>query len=484
MKKQVKIIFYISVLLALIVISKNTIATEGINLPNISDPSSKYMSISQEKKLGKIIHAEVLGKLNVIHDPLINAYINNLGSRMVSHLNNNKMDYKFVIVKDRGINAFAAPGGIIVLNSGLIENAKNESEFASVVAHEIAHVNARHLSRMYAENSEFSFTKLISIVGTILTAIYDKDNIGNSFFIGKAAETQENINYIRKRESDADRIAVHILSRSGINPLSMASFLQNLTNKNDNEVVEYLKTHPIAANRINNVESLASQYKGEYAIDSFAYQILKSRVMHYYTPTYIKNENKNISKDNLFLFVIYAYSKALHLIEKQEYNKSLKLIDESIELLKSNHKLHNIELYFKLIKCETYYYMKEYEKAEEILESLVKIYPDDETIIFYLTETKYKLKKYDEVIEKLMPILIQDKKYNYLKVISKSAYKANKKSLGHEYKAELLQYIGNYIESIKFYELAKAHNMKGYMVDKRIDAKILKVKKILNEESF
>ena len=69
-----------------------------------------------------------------------------------------------------------------------------------------------------------------------------------------------------------------------------------------------------------------------------------------------------------------------------------------------------------------------------------------------------------------------DKKYNYLKVISKSAYKANKKSLGHEYKAELLQYIGNYTESIKFYELAKAHNMKGYMVDKRIDAKIAKVK--------
>ena len=484
MKKQVKIIFYIGILLTSIIFSRNATSNEGVNLPDISDPSSKYMSISQEKKLGKIIHAEVLGKLNVIHDPLINTYINNLGARMVSHLANNKMNYKFILVKDRGINAFAAPGGVIVLNSGLIENAKNESEFASVVAHEIAHINARHLSRMYAENSEFSFTQLISIVGTILAAIYDKDNIGNSFFLGKVAETQENINYIRKRESDADRIAVHILARSGINPLSMVSFLQNLTNKNDNEIIEYLKTHPIAANRINNVESLASQYKGEYAVDSFAYQILKSRIMHYYTPSYIKNENKKIDKDNLFLFVIYAYSKSLHLIEKQEYSKSIKLIDESIELLKNNHKLHNIELYFKLIKCEAYYYKKEYVKAEEILENLIKIYPDDEAIIFYLSETKYKLKKYNEVIEKLIPLLMQDKKYNYLKVISKSAYKANKKSLGHEYKAELLQYIGNYTESIKFYELAKAHNMKGYMVDKRIDAKIAKVKKILNEESF
>ena len=126
--------------------------SHDVLIPDIGDTSSRYMSISQENKLGGLIYSQILGSFNLVTDPLVNNYIQILGNRLLMSDYNSQIKYKFLVTNDPTINAFVTPGGIIVINSGVILKTKTEAELASVIAHEIAHVKARHLSRMYEQS--------------------------------------------------------------------------------------------------------------------------------------------------------------------------------------------------------------------------------------------------------------------------------------------------------------------------------------------
>ena len=141
-------------LLGLLNFTPNISFSHNIDLPDLGETASQHMSVSQEKRLGEVIYPMILGDLSIIYDPIINNYIQFLGSKLVKSLKDNKLQYKFIVINNNRINAFAAPGGIIVLNSGLINATKSESELVGVLAHEIAHINLRHHSRMFYENKE------------------------------------------------------------------------------------------------------------------------------------------------------------------------------------------------------------------------------------------------------------------------------------------------------------------------------------------
>lgn len=122
-----------------------------INLPDLGDASASVLSPAQERKLGEDLMRRVRRSLALVDDPEVATYLQDLGQRLVARSDTPGVNFRFFGVNDPSINAFAMPGGFVGVHTGLILTAESEAEFASVLAHEIAHVTQRHIPRMLAE---------------------------------------------------------------------------------------------------------------------------------------------------------------------------------------------------------------------------------------------------------------------------------------------------------------------------------------------
>ena len=146
-----------TLLLAILVfaISPPAAANEQ-NLPDIGDPSGGVISPEVERRLGQAVMREVRRYATMVDDPEVESYIQSIGYRLVANSDDNRLPFVFFVLQDPAINAFAAPGGVVGVNSGVIINAQSESELAGVLAHEISHVTQRHMARTYEAASKLS----------------------------------------------------------------------------------------------------------------------------------------------------------------------------------------------------------------------------------------------------------------------------------------------------------------------------------------
>ena len=164
----------------------------------------------------------------IIDDPELNAYINTLGNRLVANSDDPSQRFTFFIVKDDSINAFAAPGGFIGTHSALFLAARNESELAGVLAHEIAHVTQKHLVRAYDSASRMSLPAAAAILAAILIGTQNSDAGAAALMSVQAGAIQQQINFTRSNEHEADRIGMQTLARSEFDPMGMPGFFERL----------------------------------------------------------------------------------------------------------------------------------------------------------------------------------------------------------------------------------------------------------------
>ena len=456
--------------------------SSNILIPKLGDTSSRFMSISQENKLGDIIYSQILGSFKLIDDPLITGYIQMLGNRLLISDYNSSIKYRFLIANHNSINAFATPGGVIVINSGLITKAKTEAELASVIAHEIAHVKARHLSRMHEESSKVDVTTALTILATVIAGMYDTSTLGKAIVTGQNINTSRQITFLREHEKEADRLSIDILVRANINPYAMSDFFKTLAKENnDNNALEFLRTHPITKNRIIETQNLASQYKGNFTNDSFEYQFTSARIaiQNLDTKKFIKNYKFN--PENTIKFpskIIDDYAYGLALTKEKNYKKSIIVLSKLLELLKSKDQLYTIKNYINIALSEAYLKNNDHDKSISILENLNNIYPTDSAVLNYLSNAYIKNGNYKKVLKLLIPYVIEHKDHRLVIKISEAAYKLKELSLGHEYKADYLKITGKLNSAIKFYRLALRYNMKGTTIDKRILSKMKEIEKL------
>ena len=483
-----KVIIYSAILVAFLVNPCRTIEAHNINVPKIGDTSSRFMSIAQENKLGGIIYSQILGSFNLINDPLITSYIQMLGNRLLISDYNSPIKYKFLVANDPTINAFAAPGGVIVINSGLIRKAKTEAELASVLAHEIAHVKARHLSRMHEESSKVNISTALSVLATVIAGTYSAEALGRTLISTESIKASKLTDFIRANEKEADRLAVNILVNANINPMAMSDFFRTLQKENNESgALEFLRTHPLTKNRIIETEALASKYKGNFTNDSFAYQFTSAKIsikrldtkkfvsQYLYRPEVTKISPEKIVDD-------YAYGLAL--IKEKKYNKSKKVLNNLLKILSDKNELYIIKNYISIALAEIHIKKSNFKKAVTLLESLNDIYPTDPSILYYLSATYMKDKQYKKVIRKLLPYVVEHKDHRLMLKISEAGYKLKEKSLGHEYRGDYLKMLGSFTSAIKYYKLALQYNMKGKTIDMRIASKINDIKKLQNSKEI
>ena len=328
---------------------------------------------------------------------MVTSYIQTLGNRLLASNYKSAINYRFLVINNPDINAFAAPGGIIGINSGIIQKTKTEAELAGVLAHEIAHIKARHLSRMYEKSSTIDITTALSVIAAVVAGMYDNDTIGKSLTSLQGFEVQKKINYIRAHEYEADRIAVNILANANINPKAMGSFFRTLLKEtNENNQTEFLRTHPLTKNRIVETETLASKYKGKFTDDSYSYQYISVKVSldQLNTRDFIKQYkyDGDISKMTPSK-VIDDYAYALALTKEKKYKKSSIVLNNLVKFLDSKE-LIEIKNYTLITLAENYLKNNRADQAISILEDLNNIYPTDNTTLYYLSEAYIKNKEY------------------------------------------------------------------------------------------
>ncbi|MBI3546749.1 MAG: M48 family metallopeptidase [Gammaproteobacteria bacterium] len=265
----------------LCLLGQNPVHAGNISLPDLGDESLAVISPAQERKLGEDLMRQSRRALAFVDDPELNSYIQSLGQKLVSHADTAQQDFRFFIIDNSAINAFAVPGGFIGVHTGLILAAQNEAELASVLAHETAHITQRHIPRLITESQRTSLPAMAAILAGILLASSGHQGGEAAIALTGAAVAQKEINYTRSFEEEADRIGMQILARSGFDPRAMPAFferMQNLNRVNETNLPEFLRTHPVTTNRIADSRNRAEQLPYRQVRDGSEFEHMRAKI--------------------------------------------------------------------------------------------------------------------------------------------------------------------------------------------------------------
>ncbi|HEX7465128.1 MAG TPA: M48 family metalloprotease, partial [Usitatibacter sp.] len=216
----------------------------------------------------------------------ITDYISSIGARLLSVADPPHRDIDFFVVQDDTINAFALVGGHIGVHSALIMLTQSESELAGVMAHEIAHILQRHQARMIHGASRAQWTSLAALALAILAARGGGAQAGQvteaAVATAGALQIQNQIDYTREHEREADRVGLTLLERAGFDTRGMATFFERMLRSNRlNEfkgAPSYLRTHPLTTERIADMQGRVEGTPTRMVPDSFDYRIARSKV--------------------------------------------------------------------------------------------------------------------------------------------------------------------------------------------------------------
>ncbi len=254
---------------------------DKIELPEMGDSAGALISPAEEKEFGEAFFRSLHSQVVINQDSEIQQYIQTIGEKLVAHSDTPSYPFHFFVVLENDINAFAGPGGYIGVNSGLILMTDAESELASVMAHEIAHVTQRHLYRSYEASSRLSIPMAAATLGAILLGTQSAAAGQAAIMAIQAGSVQFQIDFTREHEAEADRVGMQTLSSSTYDPRSMPTFferLQQSTRYSGQNVPEFLRTHPVTASRISDSRGRADNYPYKQYPDSLTYQLIKTKL--------------------------------------------------------------------------------------------------------------------------------------------------------------------------------------------------------------
>lgn len=262
-----------------------TVSASPIALPELGDASETVLSRQAERKIGEQSMQELRASGGYLDDPEVNAYLNQLGHRLLAADPSIDGEFQFFAVPARDINAFALPGGFIGVNTGLILAAESESQLASVLAHEISHVTQHHMARQMAGQSGSQLTSLAAVAAAILAArLGGGEAVSGVMTTAAAAQAQSQINFTREHEQEADRIGFNLLVTAGFDPQAMAGFftrMQQATRFMQSNTPSYLRSHPLTQQRIAEAQDRAVGTRYRQVEDSVEFHFVHALLSSY-----------------------------------------------------------------------------------------------------------------------------------------------------------------------------------------------------------
>jgi predicted Zn-dependent protease len=257
-------------------------AAPGDDLPDIGTPANTALSQNDEYQIGLMVIKGLRDAGQILEDPETTEYLQTVGSRLATHAADGHVPFQFFVVKDRSINAFALPGGFVCVNAGLVLVAANESELAGVMAHEIAHVTQRHIARGLRAQSKSSMVSAAALLAAIIigAATGSADAAQAGVVIAQGSAAQQQLNFSREVENEADRVGIGYMAAAGFDARAMPTFFDTLNRKSGGpgRVPEFLQDHPVTSNRIAEAMNRAEQLPKIHATDSVSFALVRERL--------------------------------------------------------------------------------------------------------------------------------------------------------------------------------------------------------------
>ena len=391
-------------------------------LPSLGDRISGTVSLEQEYAMGQQFLSSIRRSAPTISDPLLNTYLENVTYKLASRSQLKDHRLSFVIIDSEALNAFAAPGGIIGVNTGLFLNAQTEAEFASVMAHEIAHVSQRHFARGIDEAQAGKIPQIATLLASVIIMATSDASHGTAAAAaaqGRALENQ--LRFSRSNETEADRVGQDTMFNAGFDPDGMSTLFERLMaiNRFGRRPPEFLLSHPLTESRISGSRGRAARYPRQQYSPNLEYQIVRARVLGFYAPNkadlvleferrlelsssdftrdanryglaiaYNENEQYALASATLAPLldkdpnrISYVVTQAEILTQQNEPGQAIDFLQRHLAINPGNHAL-------TMAHVDALIEARSYNAAAEIMERLSMDRPNDVQLWYQLAETQ------------------------------------------------------------------------------------------------
>ena len=471
-------------LTAALLVATSGAGADDIKLPDMGSPADAVLSKSDEARLGRAIMAQIRLSGAVVEDPLVTEYINVVGSRIAAHANDGSQSFTFFVIDDPNINAFALPGGFIGVHTGLLEATRNEDELAGVLAHEVAHVTQRHIARAIHASQRQSIMTTAIMLGAILAGVVsgDSDAAQAGMVVAQGSAAQQQINFTRSNEYEADRIGIRAMADSGFDPHGMASFFEVMSRQAPADinmrVPEFLRTHPVTTQRIAEARNRARDYPRRPSNDSVNYGISRARmkVDSFETEegavTYFESRDYEQQTD------IEKYGRAVA-YQRAGRNRDANRIFE--ELLERNQKV----IAYHIGAGETRLALEQNDRAIATFERAVQLFPRNVPLVIHYGEGLLKLGQADKAHKILLDLMNNvPPTPEQVRLIARAANEAGDTAEALYYLSEYHLMTGNLVGGISFLQRALALPELQEIQRIRFEARIDFIREYMTEEQL
>ena len=411
-------------------------------LPDLGDVAEAGFTPLQERRLGESIMREIRSDRSYYDDAEATDYISDLGNRLASRSRESRQDFDFFLVRDNQINAFALPGGFIGVNTGLVLAAQAESELASVMSHEIAHVTQRHIARMIAQQKQSALTSLATLAAALLLSRVSGQATEAAIAFGTAGSIQNQLNFTRDNEREADRVGLQILEQAGYDPRGMASFferLQRASRAYDSSAPSYLRTHPLTFERIADMQNRTQDGGYRQIPDSLEFQLIRAKLKARLDPPReaIAFFESSLLERKFLSEAASRYGLAASLTRVKDFSRARKELD-------ALRKLAPASPVVETLACEVAAGGRGPEAAVGCYQEALKSYPSYRALIYDYADTLLRMGRADaalKVVEERLRSITDDHR---LYLLQARAYAAlNRQLAQHRAQAEAYIRMGN-----------------------------------------
>jgi predicted Zn-dependent protease len=393
------------------------------------DPAYAF-SVGEEREVGEQLLTMVRKGFNLIDEPDVIQYINELGRKTLAVAGSQYFDYHFFVINNKELNAFAAPSGLIFFHSGLIESLDTEEELVGVMAHEIGHVVSRHLADRITKSAKVN---AVTMLGVLVGIALGAGPLSEAIIAGSAAAGQSAaLSFSRLDEEEADRLAFKWMQEQNLDPGAMVNMLHEIHTMNRYRmgyVPPYLLTHPGPDVRMSYIQDLIifSENKTYEKVDQFPFLRFKSRVItlskdpmeiiSYYQDAIATMEPDSQATAMAYYVLSQAYLAAAEYDKAEKslrktmaffpdkpilkadlgiiYLKSGKF-NEAINLLQESRNADRSNEYASFYLAMSYEKTGKLQEASDLYEELLAMMPDYTKLYYQVANLKAKLNKQDE----------------------------------------------------------------------------------------
>lgn len=454
-----------------------------VNLPDIGSPADAILSKSDEARIGQAIMRNIRATGKLVEDPQITEYVNEIGHRIAAYANEGEHRFTFFVVDDPNINAFALPGGYIGVHTALLEATRSEDELAGVLAHEIAHVTQRHIARAVHANQRQSILSTAIMLGAILAGAAggSGDAVQGAIAVAQGTAVQQQINFTRSNEYEADRVGIKALANAGFDPQGMASFFEVISRETqpvESRIPEFLRTHPVSSARIAEARSRARDVEVTPVPDTTDYGIAQAR---------LQVSRQSTAEDAVSVFERKAYERQT---DTERYGRAVAYLRAG-----RNREANRIfeELASKDKKVIAYHIglaqsqlsLEQIDEARATFDRAMELFPRNVPLIVHYAQALMQLGE-PKVAHRILLDLFNTTPPtpDQVRLIARAAIDAGDVAEAHYYMAEYSLMIGDLVQGVHFLRQALAVPELQEIQRIRFEARIDFIREYMTEEQL